>query len=143
MVSPLKCPCFVSNVLYHKHHLGSPIIIYTYMGFPGGTSGKEPPCLCRKCWRQGFDPRVRRISWRKAWKPTPVFLPGESYGQRSLAGYVWSMGSQIVGHNLVTKQQQQQQSRSFTPRARAKNVINESNFVESLFWFSFHMCMFI
>ena len=27
------------------------------------------------------------ISWRKKWHPTPVFLPGESYGQRSLAGY--------------------------------------------------------
>ena len=27
------------------------------------------------------------LSWRRAWQPTPVFLPGESYGQRSLAGY--------------------------------------------------------
>ena len=26
---------------------------------------------------------VRRIPWRKAWQPTPVFLPGESHGQRS------------------------------------------------------------
>ena len=30
---------------------------------------------------------VRKIPWRKAWHPTPVFLPGESHGQRSLAGY--------------------------------------------------------
>ena len=93
------------------------------------------------------EPRVHSLGQEdpleKGMPPTPVRLPGESHGQRSLAGYVWSMGSQIVGHNLVTKQQQQQQSRSFTPRARAKNVINESNFVESLFWFSFHMCMFI
>ena len=28
-----------------------------------------------------------KISWRRAWQPTPVFLPGESHGQRSLAGY--------------------------------------------------------
>ena len=34
-----------------------------------------------------FDPWVRKIHWRIAWKPTPVFLPGESHGQRSLAGY--------------------------------------------------------
>ena len=27
------------------------------------------------------------IPWQRAWQPTPVFLPGESYGQRSLAGY--------------------------------------------------------
>ena len=35
----------------------------------------------------GFDPWVRKISWRKKWQPTPVFLPGKSLGQRSLAGY--------------------------------------------------------
>ena len=34
-----------------------------------------------------FDPCVRKILWRRAWRPTPVFLPGESHGQRSLAGY--------------------------------------------------------
>jgi len=33
-----------------------------------------------------FDPWVRKIPWRRAWQPTPV-LPGESHGQRSLAGY--------------------------------------------------------
>ena len=34
----------------------------------------------------GFDSWVRKISWRRNWQPTPVFLPGKSYGQRSLAG---------------------------------------------------------
>ena len=29
----------------------------------------------------------RKIPWRRAWQPTPVFLPGESHRQRSLAGY--------------------------------------------------------
>ena len=37
--------------------------------------------------RLGFDLWVRKISWRTAWQPTPVFLPGESHEQRSLAGY--------------------------------------------------------
>ena len=37
--------------------------------------------------RDGFDPWVGKICWRRLWQPTPVFLPGESYGQRSLAGY--------------------------------------------------------
>ena len=36
--------------------------------------------------RQGFDPRVRKIPWRREWQPTPVFLPGESPGPRNLAG---------------------------------------------------------
>ena len=33
------------------------------------------------------DPWVRKISWRRAWKPSPVLLPGESHSQRSLADY--------------------------------------------------------
>ena len=37
--------------------------------------------------RYEFDPWVRKIPWRRAWQPTPVFLPGESHGQRSLVGY--------------------------------------------------------
>ena len=56
-------------------------------GFPGGTSGKEPTCQCRRQKRHRFNPWVRKIRWRRAWQPTPVFLPGESHGQRSLVGY--------------------------------------------------------
>ena len=47
-----------------------------------------------------FDPWVGKIPWRRAWQPTPVYLPGESHGQRSLAG--WSMGRQRVRHNCRT-----------------------------------------
>ena len=47
------------------------------------------------------------IPWRGEWQPTPVLLPGESYGQSSLAGYSpW--GRKKVRHDLATKQQQQQ-----------------------------------
>ena len=34
-----------------------------------------------------FDPWVRKIPWRKIWQTTPLFLSGESHGQRTLAGY--------------------------------------------------------
>ena len=37
--------------------------------------------------RHGFSPCVGKIPWRRAWQPTPVLLPGESHGWRSLAGY--------------------------------------------------------
>ena len=37
--------------------------------------------------RLGFSPWVRKIPWRRAWQPTPAFLPGKSHGQRSLANY--------------------------------------------------------
>ena len=39
-----------------------------------------------KCGRPGFYPWVGKSSWRRAWQPTPVFLPRESQGQRSLEG---------------------------------------------------------
>ena len=51
--------------------------------FPGGTSGKEPIWQCRRHKRCRFDPWVGKIPWRRAWQPTPVFLPGESHGQGS------------------------------------------------------------
>ena len=43
--------------------------------------------FCLQCGRPGFDPWVRKIPWRRKWQPTPVFLPGESHGRRSLMGY--------------------------------------------------------
>ena len=47
-------------------------------GFPGCTSGKEPSYQCRRHKRHKFNPWVGKIPWRRAWQPTPVFLPGES-----------------------------------------------------------------
>ena len=55
-------------------------------GFSGGTNDKEPACQRKRCKRHRFDPWVAKIPWRKAWQPTPVFLSGESHGQRSLVG---------------------------------------------------------
>ena len=40
-----------------------------------------------KCRRRRFIFWVRMIPWRRAWQPTPVFLPKEFHGQRSLVGY--------------------------------------------------------
>ena len=42
----------------------------------------------QQCRRLGLDPWVRKIPCRRKWQPTPVFLPGEFQGQRSLGGYV-------------------------------------------------------
>ena len=42
--------------------------------------------ICLQCGRPGFDPWVGKIPWRREWLPSPIFLPGEFYGQRSLAG---------------------------------------------------------
>ena len=66
-------------------------------GFPGGSAVKNLPAK--------QDTWVRSLGWenpwRKTWQCTPVFLPGESYGQRSLAGYSpWIR--KRVRHDLVT-----------------------------------------
>ena len=58
------------------------ISYYRFMGFPGGSRGKESACNVGD---------LRSIPgseepWRREWQPTPVFLPGKSHGQRSLAG---------------------------------------------------------
>ena len=52
--------------------------------FPKWLNGKEPTCQSR---RPRFDPWFWKIPWRWKWQPIPVFLPGESHGQRSLVGY--------------------------------------------------------
>ena len=52
----------------------------------------------------GSIPGSGRSPGEGKWQPTPVFLPGESHGQRSLAGYsTW--GCNRVRHDLATKQQ--------------------------------------
>ena len=66
-------------------------------GFPGGATGKEPACPCRRQKRHGFDPWVGKIPWRRKWGPTPVFLSGESHGQRNLVGY--SPWGRRIGHH--------------------------------------------
>ena len=67
-------------------------------GFLGDSVGKEPACNaggCLKYRRAGFNPWVGKFPWRRKWQPTPVFLPGKSHGQRSLAGYSpWGRESQ-------------------------------------------------
>ena len=57
------------------------------MGFPSDVTGKESACQCRRGKRCGLDPWVGTIPWRRKWQSTPVFLPGESYGQRNLVSY--------------------------------------------------------
>ena len=48
------------------------------------ASGKEPACQCRRLKRHRFNLWVRKIPCRRKWQLTPVLLPGESHGERSL-----------------------------------------------------------
>ena len=80
-----KNNCKMKENICYIHHIS------------GGASNREPACHCRYK-RHGFDPWVRNIPWTRKWQSTPVFLPGESYRQRSLKGYIlW--GCKRVGHD--------------------------------------------
>ena len=58
----------------------------SHTGFPGGSALENPPEIqeMQKTWVQSLG---QEDSWRRAWQPTPVFLPGEFHAQRSLVGY--------------------------------------------------------
>jgi len=70
-----------------RHSMCFNVLFLKSVYYPGGASAKEPSCLCGNLKRCGLDPWIRKIPWRRAWEPTPVFLPGESHRQRSLTGY--------------------------------------------------------
>ena len=79
------------------------------VGFPGGSLVKNPPAV--------HETRVPslggKIPWRRKWQPTPAFLPGESHGQKNLAGYSpW--GLRRVRHDLAIQQQQIQWEELYT-----------------------------
>ena len=60
------------------------------MGFLGGSVGKESACNAgdgRDTGDAGLIPGSGRSPGERKWQTTSIFLPGESYGQRSLAGY--------------------------------------------------------
>ena len=76
-----------STLAPNRWRVGCFIGIPSSVGFPGGASGKEPSCNCRRHKRLRFDPWVGKIPWRRKWQPSPVFLPGKSHRQKSLVGY--------------------------------------------------------
>ena len=72
-----------SKVRIHRHSDNNDCSLQ----MPGGGSGKEPAFRCRKCKRYGFSPWVGKIPRRREWLPTPLFLPEEFQGEKSLVGY--------------------------------------------------------
>ena len=67
---------------------------YIHLGFPDGSDGKASAC---NAGDPGSNPG--KILWKREWQSMPVFLPGKFHGQRSLAGYVWSLGSHRDEHD--------------------------------------------
>ena len=72
--------------------------IYINLGFPGGSEGKESACDAGVL---GSIPGLK-IPWRRAWQPSPIFLPGE-YPWTEKPGGLQSMGPQRVRHAWMIK----------------------------------------
>ena len=82
--SLLGCHLWCRRVGHDWSNLAAAVI---YMGSPGGTVVKNLPANAGDIRDEGLIPGSGRFPRRRAWQPTPVFLPGESHGQRSLTGY--------------------------------------------------------
>ena len=99
---PSSCPFILNSETSFRASCKAGLMIinslsYCLMGFPGGSDSKES--AMRETW---FDPLVGKIPWRRAWRPTTVFLPGESPWTEE-PGVLQSMGSQRVRHHWATK----------------------------------------
>ena len=101
---------FSSEQWVHSNWANSDLFIqhqpFTAWGFPGGSDGKESPYNVGDL---GSIPGLGKLPWRRAWQPTPVFLPGESLWTEEPGGL------QFIGvANSWTKLTSQAQQSTFT-----------------------------
>ena len=97
--------CFIYGLtVWTVVYIGS---INSYEAFPvvlvvkKKQNKKTPTCQWRRRKRPVFDPWVGKIPWRREWQPTPVFLPRESCGQKSLA--VYSLLTRVIKSRTLLK----------------------------------------
>ena len=84
--------------------------------------------VCLQCGRPRFDPWVGKISWRRKWQPTSVFLPGKFHGWRSLVGYSpWDRKESNTTERLQCQRQRLERMAQFV-----NFCINSSPFVPYL-----------
>ena len=76
------------------------VLLRCPLGFPRGSVVKRICLQCRSCRRHWFNPWVGKITWRRAWKPTPVFLPWRIQWKEE-PSVLQSMGSHRIGHDWV------------------------------------------
>ena len=87
------------------------------MGFPGSSVGKESACNAEA----NFNPWFGKIPWRREWLPTPIFLPGESHGQRRLVGS-GPLGHKRVRHDWSDLAHMNKTSKTINRTAAAKSL---------------------
>ena len=116
-------------------------------GLPRWLSCKESACQCR---RHRFDPWIGKISWRRKWQPTPVFLP-ITVPWTEEPGDLQSIGSQRVRNDLATQHKNTVfiqwapiQSQADAGYCTVFAASPQNNLVRLVFWnslgFSFLIC---
>ena len=123
---------FLMSISTVQLYLNSSIIKHCFsyrVRLPWWLNGRESTC---KCGRLRFSLWVEKTPWRRKWQPTPVFLPGKTHGQGSLAGYsLW--GHKSVQYNLTTKQQQEKKvSRQLDTKTHAVYLVLFKNVIRRL-----------
>ena len=63
------------------------LLLWSYTSAQVVLVVKNPPASAEDIKDMSSIPGSGRFPWRRKWQPTPVLLPGESHGQRSLVGY--------------------------------------------------------
>ena len=85
-----------SDLIERNHKIGSTSV--SISGLPWWLRQQRIHLQCR---RPGFDPWIKKVPWRRAWQPTPAFLPENPNGERSLAGC--SSWGRRVAHDWASK----------------------------------------
>ena len=80
-------PFLYSIEANHRLHMLKGKGLYSQWASQMGLAVKNPPANAGDIKKHRFSPGFRKIPYRRAWQPTPVFLPGEFHGQRGLMGY--------------------------------------------------------
>ena len=112
---------FVSKLIFgnYNNRIENPKSKFAWLCSNDFTvQSKEPAHQYKRCKRHSFAPWVRKIPWRRARQPTPVFLPRESHGQMSLVGH----GPQ--GHKELDTTEVTQHTRIQEENKEEKNGIN-------------------
>ena len=126
-------------MLFGSRFLFLNTVVKFIRGFSGGSVVKESACRRSRRRRCGFDSWVGEIPWRRKWQPTPVILPGKSYGQRKLAGYSpWDRKK--VGPNLATTQQQKFtrcKMTHFNHSKRYNSILRSFTMLFNHYWYLF------
>ena len=124
---------FLDSFLHHSSSSGS----------PGGASGEESTCQCRRCKRCGFDPWVGNITWKRKWHLHPSILAWTCHGQKNLESYSpWGCEESDMSKHTHTDRHTHTDSHTHLP-AHLSIILTQLFSYLFLFVCFFFFCLFV